>query len=83
MVNFFVTIGLVCVLPFVVAMLEHGLNQSAHARRVSDRVAGGGERTARARERGVVHPHDLPGNAGDALEPPAFEFGPQRGLFAL
>ncbi len=73
MVNFFVTIGLVCVLPFVVAMLEHGLNQSAHARRVSDRVAGGGERTARARERrGSVHPHDLPGNAGDCAGAASF-----------
>jgi hypothetical protein len=51
MVNFLATIGLVCVLPFVVVMIEHEVKQLAHARRVMDRAAGGGRRTATALER--------------------------------
>jgi hypothetical protein len=42
MVNFLVTVGVVCVLPFVIAILESGIREYVHARAMTSQFAGGG-----------------------------------------
>ena len=71
MVNFLVTVGVVCILPFVIAMLENGIREYVHARAVINQFAGveggcAGGLTRAFDLRGyeftpVIYPPSLPG----------------------
>ena len=71
MVNFLVTVGVVCFLPFVIAMLESGIRKYVHARAVINQFAGveggcAGGLTRAFDLRGyeftpVIYPPSLPG----------------------